>query len=341
MNSNGDLLEEYNYDPCLPVRSGAKAGGRRRNPADWSYSNVPVTTYTNRGFTGHDHLDIFNLIDMLSAAKSRQRSSSGNGKIYDSEIARFLSPDPIIQDPYNILNYNRYSYCLNNPLKYIDPSGYLYNPGFNSRLWQTIENLWDKTPESEYTSYTSDGSGGWQVVRPGSGFKGENFPYLLGVATVAAKGPKKKIDPIYYFKETWNPDKRAGGYNNGSFTNGGTGSLDLINAVATGLKPIKIATTLAGVLLGATNMGLMASNNNTKKSYGDKARIAYNGLFIASDVFALGSGLALSILDSYGIFEYDYQQWDVLEKTDYWVYYNKWTGKWEKMKLPFLKKVLP
>ena len=46
-----------------------------------------------------------------------------NGRIYDSEIARFLSPDPIIQDSYNILNYNRYSYCINNPLKYTDPSG--------------------------------------------------------------------------------------------------------------------------------------------------------------------------------------------------------------------------
>ena len=100
MNSAGNILEEYNYDPW----------GRRRNPADWSYSNVAVPTYTNRGFTGHEHLDIFNLIDM-------------NGRIYDSEIARFLSPDPIIQDPYNILNYNRYSYCVNNPLKYTDPSG--------------------------------------------------------------------------------------------------------------------------------------------------------------------------------------------------------------------------
>jgi len=48
-----------------------------------------------------------------------------NGRIYDPEIARFLSPDPIIQDSYNILNYNRYSYCLNNPLKFSDPSGFI------------------------------------------------------------------------------------------------------------------------------------------------------------------------------------------------------------------------
>ena len=55
-----------------------------------------------------------------------------NGRIYDSEIARFLSPDPIIQDPYNILNYNRYSYCSNNPLRHIDPTGRTVVPVYNT-----------------------------------------------------------------------------------------------------------------------------------------------------------------------------------------------------------------
>jgi len=44
----------------------------------------------------------------------------------DPFVARFLSPDPIIQSPGNAQNYNRYSYALNNPLKYTDPSGYKY-----------------------------------------------------------------------------------------------------------------------------------------------------------------------------------------------------------------------
>jgi len=119
------MLEEYNYDSCLPVRSKAKAGGRRRNPTNWSYTGVSLPTYTNRGFTGHEHLDMFSLIHMLSEAKSREQSEAGNGRIYDPEISRFLSPDPVIQDPYSMLNYNRYTYCLNNPLKYTDPSGYV------------------------------------------------------------------------------------------------------------------------------------------------------------------------------------------------------------------------
>jgi len=38
-------------------------------------------------------------------------------------LGRFISPDTFIQAPYNPQSLNRYSYCLNNPLKYIDPTG--------------------------------------------------------------------------------------------------------------------------------------------------------------------------------------------------------------------------
>lgn len=46
-----------------------------------------------------------------------------NGRVYDPVIARFLSPDPFIQSPDFTQNFNRYSYVLNNPLIYTDPSG--------------------------------------------------------------------------------------------------------------------------------------------------------------------------------------------------------------------------
>jgi RHS repeat-associated protein len=58
----------------------------------------------------HEHLDMFSLINM-------------NGRLYDPVLCRMLSPDPFIQSPDNTQNYNRYSYCWNNPLKYTDPSG--------------------------------------------------------------------------------------------------------------------------------------------------------------------------------------------------------------------------
>ncbi len=48
-------------------------------------------------------------------------------RIFDIVFAgRFLSPDNHVQAPNLPQNYNRYSYCLNNPLKYSDPSGELF-----------------------------------------------------------------------------------------------------------------------------------------------------------------------------------------------------------------------
>ena len=46
-----------------------------------------------------------------------------NGQMYDPLVGRFLNADNFIQDPTSTQNYNRYSYCLNNPLKYTDVSG--------------------------------------------------------------------------------------------------------------------------------------------------------------------------------------------------------------------------
>ena len=46
-----------------------------------------------------------------------------NGRMYDPLLARFLSPDDYVQLPDDAQSFNRYTYCLNNPLKYTDPSG--------------------------------------------------------------------------------------------------------------------------------------------------------------------------------------------------------------------------
>ena len=88
------------------------AWGNARNPADWTTSNIPtVPDWLYRGYTGHEHLTYFALINM-------------NGRMYDPLLGRMLSPDKFLQDPTNTQNYNRYSYTLNNPLKYTDPSGW-------------------------------------------------------------------------------------------------------------------------------------------------------------------------------------------------------------------------
>ena len=46
-----------------------------------------------------------------------------NARLYDPTLARMLAPDNVLGDPTNTQSYNKYSYVINNPLKYTDPSG--------------------------------------------------------------------------------------------------------------------------------------------------------------------------------------------------------------------------
>jgi RHS repeat-associated protein len=64
-----------------------------------------------RGYTGHEHLLEAGLIHM-------------NGRLYFDPLGRMLQADPLVQNPYDGQNYNRYSYVLNNPLALTDPTGY-------------------------------------------------------------------------------------------------------------------------------------------------------------------------------------------------------------------------
>lgn len=100
-DASGNVVNEYSFD----------AWGRRRNFTNWSYSVASQTdVLPDRGFTGHEFLKYFNLYNM-------------NGRLYDPLVARFLNVDPYVQMPDYSQNLNRYTYCLNNPLKYTDPDG--------------------------------------------------------------------------------------------------------------------------------------------------------------------------------------------------------------------------
>lgn len=99
---NGVVEQELSFD----------AWGKRRNPVNWLDTNQLPEPMFDRGFTGHEHLYAFGLINM-------------NGRVYDPLMSSFLSVDAFVQSPDNSQNFNRYSYCLNNPLKYTDPSGWL------------------------------------------------------------------------------------------------------------------------------------------------------------------------------------------------------------------------
>ena len=140
----------------------------------WGKQSVSLNTIGfYRGYTGHEHLPEFGLINM-------------NGRMYDPVLGRFLSPDNYVQAPDMSQNFNRFSYCLNNPLKYTDPSGEILPLllltyagaaiiGGGLNVWSNWENI-VKDPWSSVGYFASGAAGG--AVSVGA-------PWLGGTITAA------------------------------------------------------------------------------------------------------------------------------------------------------------
>ena len=132
----------------------------------WGKQTILNNTFAfHRGYTGHEHLKEFSLINM-------------NGRMYDPVLGRFLSPDPFVQLPDASQNYNRYSYCLNNPLIYTDENG----------QWFGIDDLLIAGAGFAF-GYLSYGisEGNWGGKALGAGAMGATSAWLMyntgGVAT--------------------------------------------------------------------------------------------------------------------------------------------------------------
>lgn len=153
-DETGSEIQARGFDPFGKPRHG-----------DWADRSPPTlgSSVTERGFTEHEHLDESQLIHM-------------NGRVYDYNLGRFLSVDPLIQSPGNSQSLNPYSYIMNNPLAGTDPSGYCsagtrLNRGTNASFCRSA---WFVSPTGEsdsdpvigydYTEVTESGSAAIQIV---------------------------------------------------------------------------------------------------------------------------------------------------------------------------------
>jgi len=108
-NSSGMLVETTKYFPYGATRTGGTQEKYLYNSKEW-LSNVELYSYGSR--------------------------------FYRPDLGRFIQPDPIIPDYYNPQSLNRYSYVVNNPLKYVDPTGNWFETvvdiaslGYNTYMW--------------------------------------------------------------------------------------------------------------------------------------------------------------------------------------------------------------
>jgi RHS repeat-associated protein len=105
-NSSGALVLNESFS-AWGLRRGSNWQGFESAADDTAIANT-----TRRGFTGQEELDNVSMVNM-------------NGRIYQADVmpGRFLSADPHVTYPGNTQSWNRYSYVMNNPLTYTDPSG--------------------------------------------------------------------------------------------------------------------------------------------------------------------------------------------------------------------------
>jgi RHS repeat-associated protein len=89
-----------------------------------------------------------------------------NGRVYDPFVARFLSADPIIQDPLNGQNYSRYTYVFNNPTNLTDPTGFCAEgDGTGSRVCAAQLEKADKAIDKARYEYNKLSDAGQASVR--------------------------------------------------------------------------------------------------------------------------------------------------------------------------------
>ncbi|MFZ1869129.1 MAG: SpvB/TcaC N-terminal domain-containing protein [Steroidobacteraceae bacterium] len=126
----GSIAAITNSAGGVVVGESFTAYGNRRNPSTWSGAPstadlITIASVSRHGYTFQDSMaGLMGLNDMV-------------GRVQDAITGRFLSADPTIPDPSDPQSYNRYSYTINNPLTYTDPTGFT-----------SFEDCWDDDCES-------------------------------------------------------------------------------------------------------------------------------------------------------------------------------------------------
>ena len=100
-DGSGSIKEHRSYDPF----------GQRRNPVWGGPVQTSFPNLTTEGYTGQESDNELGLVNM-------------KGRVYDPKVGRFLTMDPIVSEPLSGQSWNPYSYVFNNPLNFVDPTGF-------------------------------------------------------------------------------------------------------------------------------------------------------------------------------------------------------------------------
>ncbi|MBU4333403.1 MAG: hypothetical protein KKD07_03070, partial [Candidatus Omnitrophica bacterium] len=183
-------------------------------------------------------------------------------RYYDPEWGRFITADSLVQDPVNPITLNRYSYCGNNPIVRVDPTGH---------FWM------------ELLGFLVMGSQVYNDYQFASGqISAGQWGANLGVSVMTAGTLSVPAGPVSSVGYGWRLMQASGVMSIGSQIAGQTGLSDLQSGLAAGAKYAGMAYTGLNVLKGMKDWAVgkldvrdMAINPSTIQS-GDNAFV--NGI---------------------------------------------------------------
>ncbi len=239
-------------------------------------------------------------------------------RYYDPELGRFIQPDTIVQAPSDPQSFNRYSYCRNNPINYVDPTGH---KNIFARFWDWLTgsignivgvivgaavaivsgNLWLGFQAYSITSsvINSAVSGNWGGLAGGivGGFIGGAFGKIAGVAGGALFADVNTFAAGF---ATGAIEFGTSGFGTGFGYSLGSGD-KIGDAFQAGLISGGVSAAIGGVIQGSYQAGWQDMMHGA--SMGDVAASKANMLLRGGgSLEGLDSGLRSRKLDPWGLY---------------------------------------
>lgn len=254
---NGAVKERFSYDPF----------GKRRS-VSWNDGFVAnlMSNVTGQGFTGHEMLDNVGLVHM-------------GGRVYDPELARFVSADPLVAYPGSTQGWNRYSYADNNPLSRIDPTGH----SWISKQWKRMS----KDAQTASWYFVSPYAGGVaSLSRTETGR--EALAVGAGVGGTVICGWQCGLAAYYGASKA-----------NEAYTKGASFEDAAIYGIANGLKAYSILSAASGAYNAASSAYANANAWGAIESVGSSAAHHYSNQKQREEIgrFARKNGMSLDELN--------------------------------------------
>ena len=207
---------------------------------------------------------------------------NANARLYDPVIGRFFSPDPFVQAPDFTQNYNRYSYCLNNPVMYSDPDGeYIildsWIVGFVSTLFKTgsLKQSWQEA--NKRAGNDAKIWGGLFVTDENKSFWGRTWEFF---SRLTWQAPQTIVG--WFVAESCNTFGFAGGVESVDYKFGAT--VTRTNNGGWG------AVTLGSYITGSNNIRADENNYLFQHEYGHYIQSQATGIFYLTR-YGIPSGL--------------------------------------------------